>query len=40
MNKWEQLQLTLDNLKSEGGQSDYQDKTKTVQDNEISSYEI
>ena len=30
MKKWEQLQLTLDNKKSEQGQGDYQDKTQNL----------
>ena len=30
MKKWEQLQLTLDNSKSEELQSDYEDKTSRV----------
>ena len=30
MKKWEQLQLTLGNSKSEKGQGDYYDKTKNL----------
>ena len=30
MKKWEQLQLTLGNSKSEDGQSDYKEKTQNL----------
>ena len=30
MKKWEQLQLTLDNSKSEEGQGNYKDKTQNL----------
>ena len=30
MKKWEELQLTLDNSKSEGGQGNYWDKTQKL----------
>ena len=40
MKKWGKLQLTHDNSESEDGQTDSQDNTKTVQENESSSYEI
>ena len=30
MKKWEQLQLTRNNSKSEDGQSDYEDKTQNL----------
>ena len=38
--KWEPLQLTLSNSKSEEGLVDYHDKTKNVQDKESSSYQM
>ena len=39
MKKWALLHLTLDNLKSDKEQGDYQDK-KNVQDKESSSYQM
>ena len=39
MKKWELLNLTLDNSKSDKGQGNW-DQTKSVQDTQSSSYQM